>query len=65
MWNVRTLNQGGKLKNLKKEMKNNVGTILGVSKVRWKGHGEILSHDYTVFNSRNERVERGEAISGA
>jgi hypothetical protein len=48
MWNVRTLSQGGKLKNLKKEMKNNVGAVLGVSKVWWKGRGEILS-DYTKY----------------
>jgi len=50
---------------LKKEMKNNVGSVLGVSKVQWKGHGEILSDDYTVYYTRGERVERGEAISGA
>ena len=46
-------------------MKNNAGSALGVSKVRWKGHGEILSDDYTIYYSRDERVERGEAITGA
>jgi hypothetical protein len=40
-WNVRTLNQGGNLKNLKKEMKNKSGSVLGVSKVQWKGHGLV------------------------
>jgi hypothetical protein len=38
-WNVRTLNRGGKLDNLKKEMQKNAVSILGVSEVRWKGQG--------------------------
>jgi hypothetical protein len=33
-WNVRTLNQGGKLKNLKKKMQTNAVSVLGVSEVR-------------------------------
>jgi hypothetical protein len=32
-WNVRTLNRGGKMENLKKEMQKNEVSILGVSKV--------------------------------
>jgi hypothetical protein len=32
-WNVRTLNQGGKLENLKKEMQKNAVSVLGVSEV--------------------------------
>jgi len=32
-WNVRTLNRGGKLQNLKKEMEKNKVSILGVSEV--------------------------------
>jgi hypothetical protein len=32
--NVRTLNQGGKLKNLKNEMQKNAVSVLGVSEVR-------------------------------
>ena len=50
-WNVRTLNRGGKLENLKKEMQKNEVSVLGVSEVRWKGKGEIRSHDYTVYYS--------------
>jgi hypothetical protein len=34
-WNIRTLNQGGKLKTLK-EMHKNAVSVLGVSEVRWK-----------------------------
>jgi hypothetical protein len=47
-WNVRTLNRGDKLENLKKEMQRNEVSILGVSGVRWKGKGKISSGDYTV-----------------
>ena len=39
-WNVRTLNQGGKLENLKTEMQKNEVSVLGVSEVRWKGQGK-------------------------
>jgi hypothetical protein len=52
------LNQGGKLQNLKKEIKKNAVSVLCVSEVWWKGQGEICS-DYTVYSSRGERAERG------
>jgi hypothetical protein len=61
-WNIRTLNQGGKLENLKKEMQKNTVTVLGVSEVRWKGQGEIRSGDYTVYYSGGDRAVRGVAI---
>jgi hypothetical protein len=52
-WNVRTLNQGGKLENLKTEMQKNEVSVLGVSEVRWKGQGEIRSGDYNNNNNNN------------
>jgi len=61
-WNVRTLNRGGKLKNLKKEMQKNEVSILGLSEERSKGQGEIRSGDYTVYYSRSERAEKVVAI---
>ena len=60
--NVRTLNQGGKLENLKTEVQKNELSVLGVSEVRWKGQCEIRSGDYTVYYSEGERAERGVAI---
>jgi hypothetical protein len=36
--NLRTLSQGGKLENLKKEIQKNEVSILCVSEVRWKGN---------------------------
>ncbi|PNF27982.1 hypothetical protein B7P43_G14668 [Cryptotermes secundus] len=61
-WNVQTLNQAGKLENLKKEMQKNEVSVLGVSEVRWKGQGEIRSGDYTVHYCGGEWAERGVAI---
>ena len=61
-WNVRNLNQGRKLENLKTEMQKNEVSVLGVSEVRWKGQGEIRSGDYTVYYWGGERAERGVAI---
>jgi exonuclease III len=63
-WNVRTLNRGGKLENLKKEMQKNAVSILGVTEVQWKGQGEIRSGDYTVYYSGRERAEKCVAIVG-
>ena len=48
-WNVRTLNRGGKLENLKQEMQKNEISIPGVNELRWKGQGELRSGDYTVY----------------
>jgi len=61
-WNVRTLNQGGKLENLKTETQKNEMSVLGISEVRWKGQGEISSGDFTMYYSGGERAERGVAI---
>jgi hypothetical protein len=60
-WNERTLSEGGKLENLKKEMQKNAVTVLGVSEVRWKGQGEIKIGDYCVL-LWGDSAERGVAI---
>jgi exonuclease III len=61
-WNARSLNQGGKFENLKKEMQKKAMSVLGIIEVRWKDQGEIRSGDYTVYYSGGERAERGAAI---
>jgi hypothetical protein len=60
-WNIRTLYQIGKLKNLKKEIQKKAVSVLGVGEVRWKGQGEIRSN-YTVYYSGGDRAERGVEI---
>jgi hypothetical protein len=59
-WNVRTLNQGEKLENLK-GMQNNAVSVLGVTQVQWKGQGEIRMV-IIVYYSGGEMAERGLAI---
>jgi hypothetical protein len=44
IWNVWTLNQRGKLENLK-DMENNAVSVVSVSDWQWKGQGEIRSGD--------------------
>jgi hypothetical protein len=57
-WNVKTLNQGSKLKDLKKDTHKNAGSVLEATEVQWKGQGEISSADYTVYYSGGERAGR-------
>jgi hypothetical protein len=56
------LNQGGKLENLKTEMRKNSLPVLDVREVRWKGQSEITSGDYIVYYSGGERAGRSVAI---
>jgi len=63
IWNVRTLNSGGKLENLRREMQKNEVSILGVSELRWKGQGELRSGDYSEYYSDGERAEKCVAIA--
>jgi hypothetical protein len=61
-WNVRTLQRAGKLENLKEEMKKSGLNIIGLSEVRWRDKGEIVSGNYTMFYSGGNSAERGVAI---
>jgi hypothetical protein len=54
-WNLRTLNQRGKLENLKKEIEQNAVSALGVREGQWKGQGETHSGNYKVYYSGDER----------
>ena len=58
-WNVNTLNQAGKLENIKKEARRLKLDILGVSQVRWTGSGSITSGDWTFYYSGGEKHEAG------
>ena len=61
-WNVRTMNEGGKLENVKCEMKRNGLSILGLSEVRWLGEGEFDSDDFKVIYSGGTTRHRGVAM---
>ena len=53
-WNVRTLNQPGKLENVKLEMKRLKFNILGMSEVRWLKSGKVQIDGHTVVYSGHE-----------
>jgi len=44
-WNVRTLREYGKLKQVEKEMINYELDIMGLSEIRWKDSGEIKTQN--------------------
>ena len=41
-WNVRTIDEDGKLENVIQEMEDMKLDILGVSETHWKGRGEFI-----------------------
>ena len=61
-WNVRTMNSPGKLENIKQEMRRNRIDVLGVSEVRWRDGGELLSDEFRMVYSGGTEKERGVAI---
>ena len=61
-WNVRTLNQKGKLENAKREMERYGLSVLGLSEVRWKEKGDIVSGDVRVIYSGGDKCEKGVAV---
>jgi nitrogen regulatory protein PII len=61
-WNVRILNREDKLENFKNEIQKNEVSVLGVSEVRWKGHGKIKSGNFTMYYFGSERAENNVAI---
>ena len=48
-WNVRSLYQKGKLKNVKLEMGRLKVQILGISETRWTKSGSFRTEDYTMY----------------
>ena len=49
IWNVRTLRETGKLGQAVACMRNYGLSILGMSEVRWRGFGEMTTHDGATF----------------
>ena len=58
-WNVRTLNQLGKLENLTKEACSLNIDILGLSETRYIGEGVVRSDGYTFIYSGGEEHQHG------
>ena len=61
-WNIRSLNQG-KLEAVTQEMARVNVDILGNSKVKWTGMGELNSNDHYVYYCGQETLRKnGRAI---
>ena len=52
-WNVRSMNQG-KLEMVKQEMARVNVDILGISKLKWTGMGELNSDDHYIYYLEQE-----------
>lgn len=61
-WNVRTMNEKGKLENVKREMRRYGMNVLGLSEVRWKGQGDFVSDGTRVMYSGGNIGQRGVAV---
>ena len=56
-WNVRSMNQG-KLEVVKQEMARVNVDILGISKLKWTGMGELNSDDHYIYYCGQESLRR-------
>ena len=61
-WNVRTLNQDGKLENLTKEAESLKMDKLGLAETRLLDEGKLLLADYSLFYSGGTDHQYGEGI---
>lgn len=63
-WNVRTLNQMGKIKELCHELENYQWAVLGLCEARWKNTGELQTDDGHTFyySGDKERCVHGVAF---
>ena len=56
-WNVRAMNQG-KLEVVRQEMTRVNINILGISKLKWTGMGELNSYDHYIYYCGQESLRR-------
>ena len=61
-WNVRALNQDGKLENVIQEMDRMNLNVLGLAEVRWKGAGSVIVDNKTMIYSGGKKHEKGVGI---
>lgn len=63
-WNVRTLREAGKIRQLEKEMENYKVDILGVTEVRWNDFGETRTNGGKTFLHSGQVGEDAESRNG-
>ena len=64
-WNVRTMREYGKLKQVEEEMTSYKLDIMGVSETRWKENGETKTQNrnFLIFSGVGEGIERAQKWS--
>jgi len=63
-WNVRTLREYGKLKQVEKEMTSYKLDIVGLRETRWKENGEIKTQNgnFLIFSVVGEDLEQKSGV---
>ncbi len=61
-WNVRTLNEVGKLENLKKEMRRMNLDVMGISEMRWPEEKDFWTDEYRMINTAGKKGQAGVGI---
>ena len=57
-WNVRSMNQAGKLEVIRQETASVNVDMLGISELKWTGMGEFNSDDHYIYYSGQEYLRR-------
>jgi hypothetical protein len=63
-WNVRTLREYGKLKQVEKEMTSCKLDIMGLSEIRWKENSEMKTQNgnFLIFSDVGEDIEHRSGV---
>jgi len=63
-WNVRTLREYGKLKQVEKELTSYKSDIMGLSEIRWKKNNEIKTQNgnFLIFSGVGEDTEHRSGV---
>ena len=59
---LRTLRQTGRFENLTSDIDKCEVNVVGLNEARWPRKGEIVSGNYTMFQSGGVKVEKGVAV---
>ena len=59
-WNVRSMNQAGKLEVIRQETASVNVDMLGISELKWTGMGEFNSDDHYIYYCGQESLKRNE-----
>ena len=57
-WNVRSMNQAGKLEVIRQETASVNVDMLGISELKWTGMGEFNSDDPCIYYCEQESLRR-------